>query len=166
MGAKIRPWISIETHGFDVAPNSGNLHTYIHIYNINGELWHHLSRLIRPFSGLFQPIAGKACFFVSVESFDFDVPLLWDQPWFWWNPSVPMIGSHQQQQDMSNPWENDRKWPIETDDFPIKKTSIYFGDFPWRTVSHNQMVAVFVDPTGNMVIQSLKIMVILAMSWS
>ena len=31
------------------------------------------------------------------------------------------------------------KWPIEIDDCPMK-TSIYLRDFPWQTVSHNQMV--------------------------
>ena len=33
------------------------------------------------------------------------------------------------------------------DDFPIK-TSIYFGDFPWRTVSHNQRAMYYNDPPG------------------
>ena len=32
----------------------------------------------------------------------------------------------------SSPWY---RWPIEIDGLPIKN-----GDFPWRTVSHNQMV--------------------------
>ena len=34
--------------------------------------------------------------------------------------------------------------PIEIDDVPSYiETSIYGWDFPWRTVSHNQMVVVF-----------------------
>ena len=31
------------------------------------------------------------------------------------------------------------KWPIEIDDLP-GFTVFKHGDFPWRTVSHNQMV--------------------------
>ena len=34
----------------------------------------------------------------------------------------------------SSPWY---RWPIEIDGLAIKN-----GDFPWRTVSHNQMVAI------------------------
>ena len=33
-----------------------------------------------------------------------------------------------------------KPWPIEIDDFPSINTSIDGWDFPWRTVSHNQMV--------------------------